>query len=277
MPRIKLADYTDDVIRLYNTGMQIKDIAQSLGISAPGVDKVLRETGTPRRRRLPSIPDAAIRKRHESGESIKSIATDVGIERSAIRSAVIRAGGAPRNRSDAMYARMAQTSPKERKRLTKAAHDAVRGMTHSDESVRKRATKMVGARVGIYEADIIKELAKRGIACSGQKPFWRYNFDIALNKLPVAVEIYSHHPGRKRLASLRERSKYILNSGWSQLNVVVTYPAQRFDLAAVCDEIVSFADLVRRDKPTVGYYRVIRGYGETATTSGLNFDDIPAV
>lgn len=223
--------------------------------------------------------DDRIKKRHADGESVKGIANDFGCSRRAITNAIVRAGGTPRGRRAAELVKWSQMTPTARQRQIAAAHSATRNRHIGPDELRKRSIghHREQSRVGMFERETIQELTERGMIADGQFPFELYNFDIALPKLAVAVEIYSSHPGKSRMAYLRRRSEQIINSGWSQINVIVSYPKRRFCVFAVCDQIIAFADLVARNQSTPGHYRVIRGCGQIETASSFNFDNIASI
>ena len=73
------------------------------------------------------------------GKSIKQLAVDNGVSRQVIYR-IFRENAVPvRNRSEAMFTRMANTTFEERKRLAFAANEAKRGLANTPEMLEKRA------------------------------------------------------------------------------------------------------------------------------------------
>ncbi|WP_208539468.1 hypothetical protein, partial [Pseudomonas aeruginosa] len=164
-----------------------------------------------------------------------------------------------------------------RRAVTQAALSVRRGQIESDEIRAKKAAAQREDRVGMFEAEVIKALLERGVHAEGQRAIGPYNMDIALDEPSVAVEIYSIHPTKERMARLHQRAEYILDTGTSMLVVQVTYPRRIFDLSAVCEKIISFHDFVRRNKALAGHYGVIRGNGEHAPTSSHKLNGRPLI
>jgi hypothetical protein len=121
------------------------------------------------------------------------------------------AGLHARSCSAAQVVRMAKLTSDERKSNAAAAQASVRGRAVPMDELTKRASSK-SRRVGLYEREVIEELA-RGIHCEGQYALGPYNLDVFIHECSIAVEIYSTHPDKRRLARIHERTEYILNSG----------------------------------------------------------------
>src|SRR5258708_6854421 len=76
---------------------------------------------------------------HEAGESILALARKHGIARGAIVQRIKFIGGKIRGRSEANLIRMRREGPEGRSRLTRAAHEKVRGSKRSNSELLKRA------------------------------------------------------------------------------------------------------------------------------------------
>ncbi|WP_407457157.1 helix-turn-helix domain-containing protein, partial [Fibrobacter sp.] len=83
-------------------------------------------------------------KLYQSGISEKAIAERFGCSRGAIRLRLKQSGTICRGRSESMYARMASLTAQQRKSLTVAANNAVRGRKCSHEELIKRANSREG-------------------------------------------------------------------------------------------------------------------------------------
>jgi hypothetical protein len=118
------------------------------------------------------------------------------------------------NRSDSMIQRMQRMKPEERLKLTENAHEAVRGMIRTEEDLCKRALgkERMGKTNGKAESDLYHLLLNKDIQAIPQRALWKYNIDLAIGN--VAVEVTGRCRKPEQIPALRERIKYILNSGF---------------------------------------------------------------
>src|SRR5580692_1561484 len=126
----------------------------------------------------------------QEGVSTNTLAKKFGVGRSDI-DAVLRYGGfTPRNSSDAMFARMKNSTEEERQTLTASAHAAIRGYKYSFEELCRRATsrqrtfdanKLYGNELIFYE--------KYGPGLIPQFAVGPYNLDFGIAGTPITVEI----------------------------------------------------------------------------------------
>lgn len=226
---------------------------------------------------LENLDTDYIIEQYTANVSEQAIAKAIGVSRSVIRRIITKAGITPRNSSQSAFIRMANTSPAERKALASAAHDARRGQTDSLEVRMKRAMHMSECRVGMFELELIQALSEIGVTARNQEPMGRYNLDVFIESYTVAVEIYSSHPETYRMPYLKERSKYLLDMGFSVLIIQCNYPKRVFNLADVRDKVVAFCDYTRSNKSAIGHYGVIKGDAKIPPTSSHYMDDFPAV
>ncbi len=225
---------------------------------------------------LPNI-DNLIR-RYIAGESEKKLSLECGISRGAFRHQLIKQGIKPRNRSDSMYARMRLTLPEERSRLATAAHDALRGKKRTivDLSTRAKGRERTLACASETEFIFIKMLKERGcINLTHQKAVGKYNIDIALNELRIAVEISGNCDKVNGTTSaiparFGKRTPYLLNEGWHVIIITIDNIRNRLTTGAA-DYIVSLCDEFRRNPPIECQYRVIRGNGQLKTFLSLEY------
>jgi very-short-patch-repair endonuclease len=159
--------------------------------------------------------------------------------------------------------------------LTKAAHDAVRGMTRSIEELCKRAQgrERTGRLASKAERAFYPLLVERGLTAIPQKALWKYNIDFAIGN--VAVEISGRAKKPEELPALRERTEYILNSGFALLSIW----AGSFCpiTVAAADYTVSYVQEASSDPSMIGKYRVIRGDGKFLAAGGLDDDEFPGI
>jgi hypothetical protein len=229
-----------------------------------------------RRYNIPLDVDDLVR-RYVAGESEKALAESLDVSRGTVRNRLLKAGVQPRNRSEGMFTRMAQTSPEERARLASAAHAAVRGRPLSTShklasAATKEAMGINAPGVSPAEKMLAGWLAEAGLPVISQKAVGPYNVDIASGT--VAVEIFGGGWHKTKLEG--ERLRYILNAGWDVLYIWVH--ATRFPLTAGAAQYVLAHCQFRDGNPAAPRcYRVIRGGGEFIAEGSADGDDIPDI
>ena len=196
---------------------------------------------------------------YNAGKSVKAIAEQLGISRSVIVRLLNSAGIQQRNRSEAMYLRMSQTSPEERKRLALAANIAKRGLPNSTEMLQKRA--LAKSRfIGKYEKEFIDALSSAGIPTFPQEPFLSYNLDIGCGN--IAVEIHTQISSPLTSKHIKKLMKCV-KSGKNMVYVWITPRYKKGLLTNACyEKVISIVDSVRRNPPSTCQYWVIRSTGE---------------
>lgn len=266
----------DSVVAQFAEGIPLDDIATFHGIKQPTLRKRLAELGIPIRESLEQrrvmLDAKSVVRRYLAGESEQSLALAYSVSRSVIRRQLIGSGITPRNRSDAMFTRMANTSQDERLRLATAAHNAVRGVKRpeSELEARARSWQRLEHRTSPLEPQFGEMLSVRGIKTIPQLAVGRYNLDLAA--WPVTIEIHHTpcHPMTANGGRLVERTMYLADRGWRTLFVWVN-PRATVKFTDLCaDEVVSLLNLAETDPSAFGEYRVVRGTGQDAT--GLHRD-----
>jgi very-short-patch-repair endonuclease len=178
-----------------------------------------------------------------------------------------------------MFLRMSQTPKKERMRLSKAAHDAVRGVRQSLEHQCKRATTREINQVAISEIEFrcADALRNRGFICVMQKAIGPYNIDIALTEPPIAVEIFGGqwHTADRHAARFRKRTDYLLDQGWLPVIVWVTRDIP-FGAGAI-EYIVALAEKMRRGESVGRKEQMIRGDGQPSTIGERKLNGLPPI
>lgn len=178
---------------------------------------------------------------HEAGRSVLSLSKEFGHQRFTIQRWIERAGGTVRNRSEAMFQRMATTSAEERQSLSRAAHDAVRGVKRSDEELRKRAIAKK-QMIGHGEPELLEAILVNHLPAEGQRPCGKYNIDIAVGDC-VAVELVTQ--GNLRITRLPQRSKYLRDHGFCV--ITVTFRFDRVDcLVGNLNDVVALVERAYR-------------------------------
>lgn len=269
----------DHFLELYNSGVCNKQLADSFGVGVSTVYRWLHDLGVKPSRRV-NIDLVTLRSMYEGGTSVKGLAKEFGVASSVIVSRLGEIEITPRNRSEAMYVRMGQTSTEERRRLTDAAHAAVRGVTQTEEHRCKIASTRETIRFKISRAEdmFVEMLSEHGISCTQQKAFGRYNVDITLNEFPIIVEINGGgwHSFGAHAARYAKRTKYLLDCGMDVIIIWVdgiNYPLE----SGATDYIVALSEKLGSQKPVRGHEHMIRGDGQSTSIGQRKFNDLPVV
>jgi len=195
---------------------------------------------------------------HESGISVKQLSERFNISRATIYDRFSDAGFDWRNRSEAMYTRMANTDANTRQKLSAAAHAAVRGKSRSMEELRERAItrQQTLQYVGVGETEFASMLTKKGLQCAPQLAVGRYNIDIAIP--PIAVEIHRNRSSPLAASNNRKKLEYMRSNGWAVVFVWIKKDITEFR-ESQADYIVSLYKRACVDPTVLGQYWVIRG------------------
>jgi very-short-patch-repair endonuclease len=109
-------------------------------------------------------------------------------------------------------------------------------------------------------------LAQRGVIVIPQKAVGRYNIDLAIDELFVAVEVNgSFHYFADHASAEIERRNYLLDRGWRLIDVALTatrHSTHKYLRPACADQIVILLNLLRTNESDWGQYRMIGGDGE---------------
>jgi hypothetical protein len=204
---------------------------------------------------------------YNSGRSVKSIADELGVARHVIGLRLKKNGITPRNRSEAMYNRMAHTSKDERQRLVAAAHEAKRGMPNSSEMLHKRA--LAHKRfIGMYEKEFIDAISDAGISVIPQEPFLSYNLDIGCGDIAVEIHTQTASPLSPHFI---KKLMNCVKAGKSMVYVWIN--PQRTILTDACYEnVIATLKAFSSDPPLRSKYWVIRGTGELYASGCFDCD-----
>lgn len=225
--------------------------------------------------KFPRDVDDVIR-RYEAGERIEDIAAVFDMTGSSLRKGLRNRGYSLRSGAESMRLRMAALGPDGRQAQSAAAHAAVRGITRTADDLAKRAAGKERSQAHISENDrqLGRMLADAGLAITYAKAIGPYNADIAT--AGIVVECYGGgwHGGGRALARFDQRTRYILDAGWSV--AVVWIDQRRHPLSVAASEyVVALADIAGRDPSAPRQYRVIRGTGEELVRGCSKDDNFP--
>lgn len=206
---------------------------------------------------------------YHAGKSVKAIAEQFGVSRSVIVRLLHEAGIQQRNRSDAMFLRMSQTTVAERKRLASAANIAKRGRPNSPEMLHKRA--LAHKRfIGKFEQEFIDAISEAGIPVVPQEPFLGYNFDIGCGNVAVEIHTQIASPLSTKFA---KKLMQCVKFGKNMIYVWIPPKGKHSIVSNDCyKNVVALVKSVRSDPTVRGQYWVIRSTGELYATGSFNRD-----
>jgi very-short-patch-repair endonuclease/transposase len=282
---------TDNAVRLYQAGESAAQIAKKMGVSYLTVLRRMRETGVELRPRgaQNSINNAsrfdlsAAVERYVAGETMQALAREFGITRRRMEMAIRAAGHQPRTMLQAIGLRYTRMRVSERRSIVAKAHIAKRGRNASEKSLERRARTMEATLQLASRADLMLGiwLAQRGIIFTPQKAVGRYNVDLAIEELRVAVEVNgSWHYFADRISSEVKRREYLINHGWRLIEVVLTSQCEKvwkYLRPACADKVVALVKMLRADEAAWGQHCMIGGDGESLSRLQCNPNDGAAV
>lgn len=208
------------------------------------------------------LPEDLVCSRYEAGESEMALAQEFRVARLVIERILKEHGVQRRNGSQANFLRMGRMSADERKQLTQASHEALRGKLRPREwGVSLSHANYKGqTRKGVGEVELHEALIRAGeLDTVGQAPFEIYNIDILCG--PVAVEIFTESGHWDKRPKVATKLKKILETK-SLLVVFVSLHRKGYGLPcfhAKLNDLVALVQEMRRNHDAVGpQYRVIR-------------------
>jgi hypothetical protein len=204
---------------------------------------------------------------YNANKSVKALAQQFGVSRDVIKQRLNSVGIKPRNRSESMFVRMAQTPLEERKRLAHAANVAKRGSHNTFEMLQKRA--LAHKRfIGKHEQEFINAISNANIPVIPQEPFLSYNLDIGCGN--IAVEIHTQCANPLTANYIKKLMKGV-KSGKNMLYVWIS-PRHDFVADDCYKNVISIIQSVRSNPPVNTKYWVIRGTGELYACGSFDSD-----
>lgn len=182
---------------------------------------------------------------YREGASVKALAEKFGCSRNVIDRRLKELGVTPRGRSEAMLLRQAQMTPEERLALLEKAHAAARSRVHGEEELVLRAQRRFVNQTG---SSAYQQLVKGLLEARGYEevllefPQGKYNLDLAIHEVSVAVELHGggwHRYGR-HWARRQQRIEQILSAGWKLIEVWGV-GMSGWNAEKVADQIVAIA------------------------------------
>jgi len=218
-------------------------------------------------------------KRYVAGCSENQVAKECGVSRSVITRWLREAGIVRRGQSDAERIKWSRMTDERRRAQVIRAHAATKGRVRSDAEVSRCAASNFRnqTRKGRGEDAIAAICSGFGIAVEQQYPVGRYNIDVAMHELRVAVEIIGNWPKRDGgTVPYRKRVEHLFDLGWCILWIDATNK-RAIDTLAVGKHLLALADAARRNEPIARRQWVIRRDGEPAAGLGRKLHELTGV
>ena len=237
----------------------------------------------PRILQIPNLDDLI--RRYKGGESLKKLANEAGVSRGGKRSAngkpfgltgaFVAAGVEMRGRSEAELVKWFYMPEEQRLKQVTAAHKARRGSKDTETTKRSRARTRFLRCIASTPAEHVVADALRllGFSVRQQTPLGKYNLDLTLDELLVAVEIEDDWSSGNYPTELFDRTKHILDQGWCVVFVV----GKVLDAAHVTQQLLALANALRRDKTLYGQYWVIGSNPQKRPTGSAKLNSLPRI
>lgn len=300
-----------DIVRRYRSGETIKSIGMSLGlVDTQTLRKRLYELVEPRSRgetaRLTFTKPIAnldtLAARHAAGETLFSLAREIGVKCETLQRRFRDAGHAVRTGRDRRWSRQlpvgelvskynSGVSILELSRTYKADRGGIalrlvaagvelrgydaNGNRRSSET-RATTRQARGLAITPAEQELADALRDAGTQVTQQTPCGTFNLDITLDGRPVAVEVEGGPAFRyPQCVALWERTKHVLDAGWFVLYVITDY--KPVEHKRVVEQIVAFADFAGRHPTPGGQYGVVRRHGQAGALGRYDLHGLPRV
>jgi very-short-patch-repair endonuclease len=155
---------------------------------------------------------------YKSGKSALEISQELKVSRESLTRFLRRKLGDLRTIRQAQELRMQRTTKEQRKQMTSAAHDAVRGIKFTEHRLVRRAqAKQSKNKMTEKEISYFQGFKKAGLSLVSQYAIGKYNVDFACPKARVAVEIdtaWSTWTPGKKFKKQTEKESALNQMGW---------------------------------------------------------------
>lgn len=272
----KLSINTGNIVRMYESGLNMREIAEKLGVSKSFIFTQLKSVGASIRDTRIALPTSVIVDQYLSGVSELKIAKSFGVSRNVIRRYLIEANVDVRCRSEAEKLKWSQMTDEQRSAQVEAAHQAIREKPpefHARSAILQAVAKQRSLSKSCdMESLFICEFEKLGFAVIPQKACGPYNIDIAIGGAAIEIHANSAHPHTH--SYYRKRVVDLLKSGWDVYYIKCT---GQIDAKRAAQKISEMINLVESNKSGARHYGVIRGSGEFVAAGCLDGDDLSRV
>lgn len=284
----------DNLIRRYESGASMKELADEAGIGAPALARRFRNAGVKVRGKaearrlkvaLPEETQRIIVERYKRGDGAPALAKQLGLTTWQVYGFLKSIGQSRRSASEAKaveWATMPEQAKAARVAAMAPAWESIRGrripLEEKIRAAKTRYERLLGRGEGEDElANAIKDL---GLDVAQQFAIGPYNVDMAIRSSRIAVEVErpkSPTHNSSRLTS--QRTKYILDQGWTVLFVFLNKakPGSTVDVASASKDVVSVAEMLRGNESVRGKYGVIGSDRKVSPGFCSKLKDIPRI
>ena len=296
MPNKRVPLDVDKIVRLYESGHSLKEVAAAVGSNYSTVSRRLAERGVRTRtagegtrlrfdrdpaaaeqaraaqklgvaaRRRSDIDTAAVIAEYTSGDSLNTVGDRHGTSHDVIRR-ILRETGVPiRGQSAAGIIRASREDPAVKSEKYRRIGEKARGRpmppgTHQ-RSARTKHERM-SQRVGRGEMEVAGALRYYGFEVDRQVAVGNYNLDIVCLGVDVEIHTAAHGP-HLGVGRIHRRIDDLTNAGWRVLYVWCPRGLSMDDL----EEVVRQVKIASGDPATPGQYRMLRCEGEFPPARG---------
>jgi very-short-patch-repair endonuclease len=261
----------DHLIREYQAGRTVDDLARELGVGRTTIFRRFREIGLQMRpsayQARVAVSASKVIRLFKSGVGISGIAARMSCSPRPIERVLRDAGIPVRDRSAQQAARWQRSSWAQRRAMLVKAHAATRGRKNTRSQLCKaastRETNLLSWRVSSYERQLLRRLRSAGLRCTPQKAIGPYNCDIAVGRIAVEVFGGHWHWHGAHAARFKKRIREFFDAGWSVVMIHAT--ADSPITQAVADHVIAAAKRADRSKSSGPEYRVVWRGGELST------------
>ena len=269
----------NNVVKSYLSGVTVKNIAAQFSVSEHVIYDILKRASIAPDRNRNIIPPskADILALYNSGTGVAGIADQLGFTRGHMIRFFKKYNIPMRSRRDQQIERMKNATEEQIKFLTKNAHLASKGRKHTFEEKCKRARTRYANQSfqdSKYEALLSGAFRDNGIDFVREYPVGPYNLDFLVGN--IAVEIFGghFHSSGHHNAIFHERTKYILNSGFS---IIFAFANRDSFESVIANKIMILLNIFRSDEAGIAKYRVIWGTPDRLTGGSAYDDNFPLV
>lgn len=216
-----------------------------------------------------------VKQMHQDGISVLKMASVLGVSRPTIVRCIKELGLDIRGGSEANKIRFAKCSRDYIQKLTKKAHDAVRGKKRTCEELVYRAIihQFNPDRFGKLEKFAHSRLCGMGFNAIHQRPCYVYNLDVGVG--PVAVEIHNATGNPMMVPRLRKRIIQLAHLGIATIYIKV-FDAETISSSAF-DYVATFIDEFSAHPTGRCEYRVIHSDGYLESRDSFDLNDFPDI
>ncbi|WP_425430081.1 hypothetical protein [Cohnella massiliensis] len=214
--------------------------------------------------------------RYRAGDSVLKLSKDFEMTRGTVSRILSAHGIEPRNASEATKIRLSKMTASERIELTSAAHEARRGsrssQRHKINAAKTQQRKPKRNTTSHAEDYVAQKLAESGFKVSRQLAIGPYNADIAVNTVAVEIFCGNWHASPKHATILKERTRYLFNSGWNVLIIRFKSASETLSVSGF-HQLVAFLNFSGSDPAAPRQYRMIGSDGKLIAIRCAQCDD----